>query len=340
MRLRWSRPACLLVPALMLFSAGCYDFTTAWLSDGEHIAYIAKDAVWITGLDGKSTKVLDVGNYGNRALLASPKGNLVAIRLSEAHPSGGATDPTRCLILDSTGKTLCSAGFDKASAIIFPGCWSPDGKSLLVVKDEEGSVLVSVPSGAKRNLPVKWPFYAEDGRLYTSRSVSGGVLVEKMGPGGRVTGSETWAYPDGLPVNGVFPGLLEGKTAWAEKGGEWIRFGKDGKVLFRTGDGAVAWPTRKTAFFHSKEEGYYLLDLGDGSRRSVNAAYNRMLAIEAARHAGGAAKDSEMKVEPLPCEQDSIPSFSPDDTKLALTYGNALYVWDLKTQEVRMLVSW
>jgi hypothetical protein len=161
-----------------------------------------------------------------------------------------------------------------------------------------------------------------------------------MDPGGRVIGSETWPFPDGLPVDGVFPGLLEGKTAWAERGGEWIRFGKDGKILFRTGDEAVAWPSRKTAFFHSKEEGYYLLDLGDGSRRSVNAAYNRMLAIEAASHAGGAAKDLEMKVAPLPCGQDSIPSLSPDNTRVALTYGNALYVWDLKTQEVRKLVSW
>jgi len=331
------------VPVLLgLLLCGCLDNTTAWLSDGTHIAHISGGVIRITNLDGHTIQIPRIKDAYAVEVEAAPSGGLFAVLLEKHTPNLWDKGEPVFAVFDHEGKMLWKRYYPKQKGSLGLNCWSPDGNTVvlflegkaLLVQPRKGTIR-EIRDGEKARVGV----FGDDGTMMAIRKREEGYFLEKYDTRGNVVASEQWIPPN-TAARGLDDAFLsrDGMTAWAptpENG--WIRFGKDGATLFFTSDEPLTYPGHKYMLLQSAGSGYYILNLSDYSATCLNLAYNRMLVPALAAHLENPQlREKEFGRESLLL----MASFSPDDTKLALTYGNALYVWDLKTQEVRMLVSW
>lgn len=320
----------------LLLLNGCL-FTVTWMPDGKRLAYFDSGSVWMVGLEGNKTRIYDAPGLDDPYLVASPKGNRLALL-------GKRNGATTLAIMDDAGCVLWSDSLTGGDYVLMPFCWSPDGDRCLATSVQDGRIKLALVSPGAR-VPRMIETDGDTARFSSASDIlvfhtrpDGRSFVDRLDVKGRLKQSLPWQMP--ADIEDVEVQLLsgDGSQLWLKgkkEGKEISRLvSREGKILHESaGEIAALGPDPASCVIR---DGGFILASAGGGTTSLTRFYNLLLKEELAAHIADPAR-AETRFD----ESGVVffPVFSPDGKSFALHAEHGLYIADLNRGGLRLLAK-
>jgi len=332
--------ATLALGIITFLNAGCRQEIT-WLPDSRRIAYLRDSAVWIVTIDGKTGRIFEipVADDDYRYLVAAPVGNRLALQ-TQIKDEGRSS----LTILTDSGKvswTITLEGAEREAPR-----WSKSGGLLLAApKEASGSLVIDLSANILHRIDIhaKQILLSDDGNLlaYQVDDAHKARLDVYQLDGTKVR-SEPWP---------ALPAIDNPETFWIEndENNLWIF---DKTKVAEDKEGNDPDPRKISVVRLARKEGTavrvtgqeaidYIKSISDektiqiaGQTVDLESMCSRMKGLDTRKEKEAKANDSDS------CKGPDAIIVSPDGKSGAKKGKHGIYLGDLATGQVKVLVTW